>query len=217
VKVVLLHAFPLDERMWEPQRPALAEFDVTAPRLYRLGGSLDEWAGAVLERVEGELVAVGASMGGYSALAMARQAPERVRGLVLAGSRAAADSADRRAQREATITTLREQGVESWYRASGNPAPADAVLDQSAEDLIRAMQVLRDRADASDVVRAFPGPLLVAVGGEDELLSVDEARAIAASAPEGRVEVFPGAGHLISLEQPERFNALLSEFLEPWR
>jgi pimeloyl-ACP methyl ester carboxylesterase len=217
MNVVLLHAFPLDEQMWEPQRPALAAFDVTAPRLYGLGGSLDEWAGAVLERVEGELVAVGASMGGYCALAMARQAPERVRGLVLAGSRATADSPDRRAQRDVTITTLREQGVEGWYRTSGNPGPADTVLGQPAEDLIRAMQVLRDRADASDVVRAFPGPLLVAVGGEDELLSADEARALAASAPEGRVEVFPGVGHLISLEQPERFNALLSEFLERWR
>jgi len=45
MKVLLLHAMPLDERMWEPQLDALAGEDVEAPNLYDLGGSsVDEWA-----------------------------------------------------------------------------------------------------------------------------------------------------------------------------
>src|SRR6266571_6615281 len=49
VKVMLLHAFPLDERMWEPQRPALADHEVVAPNLYDLGGSsIDRWAEQIL-------------------------------------------------------------------------------------------------------------------------------------------------------------------------
>jgi pimeloyl-ACP methyl ester carboxylesterase len=102
VTVVYLHAFPLDERMWE---------DGAAPRLYGLGRTMDEWALAVLEAYAGPLILVGASMGGYCAVAAARLAPERVAGLVLAGSRPDADSPERRARRAETIALAQERGA----------------------------------------------------------------------------------------------------------
>jgi 3-oxoadipate enol-lactonase len=213
MKVVLLHAFPLDERMWEPQLDVLTDHETFAPRLYGLGSSIDEWAEAVLQQADGDLVAVGASMGGYCALAMARREPDRVRGLFLAGSRAGADSPARRIARDEIIRALRERGVEGWYDGSDNPAPREAVLAQSTDDLVTATEVLRDRPDFTDVVSSFRGPLLLAVGDRDELLSVEEARQIVEVAPNGRLEVFDGAGHLISLEQPERFNRVLLGFL----
>jgi pimeloyl-ACP methyl ester carboxylesterase len=213
VKVVLLHAFPLDERMWDPQLEVLSEHETFAPRLYGLGSSIDEWAQAVLDSIPGTLVAVGASMGGYCALAMARRAPDRVRRLLLAGSRAGADSRQRRAERDAVIEALRRHGVEGWYAESGSPAPREVVLRQSPDDLVNAMEVLRDRPGASGVVATFGGPFLLAVGSRDELLSVDEATRIVELAPDGRLEVFKGAGHLVSLEQPEPFNRVLLEFL----
>ena len=73
---------------------------------------------------------------------------------------------------------------------------------------------LRDRADSTDVVALFDGPLTVVVGDRDELLPVEEARQIAESAPEGRLEVVEGAGHLVNLDAPERFNEILRELLE---
>ena len=87
--VVFLHAFPLDERMWEQG----------GPRLYGLGRTMDEWADAVLESHPGRLILVGASMGGYAALAAARRAPERLAGLLLVGSRPEADTPERYATR----------------------------------------------------------------------------------------------------------------------
>src|SRR5438093_11216923 len=116
MNVVLLHAFPLDERMWDLQLAVLASHDVTAPNLYGLGGSsVDGWAEKTLDEVEGDLVAVGASMGGYVALAMARRAPERIRGLLLAGSRPDADSPERRAGRADTISLIDEAGAEGLW------------------------------------------------------------------------------------------------------
>src|SRR2546421_10859889 len=106
--VLLLHALPLDERMWEPQRTAFG--DVVALRLYGRGTSMEEWARSILGEVEGELVAVGASMGGYCALELVRQAPERVRGLVLAGARGEADSPERRAGGGEAARRLRGRG-----------------------------------------------------------------------------------------------------------
>ena len=63
MKVLLLHAFPLDKGMWEPQRAALAEHEVIAPRLYGRGQTMHEWASSIAGETHGDLAVVGASMG----------------------------------------------------------------------------------------------------------------------------------------------------------
>jgi pimeloyl-ACP methyl ester carboxylesterase len=211
MKVVLLHAFPLDERMWEPQLGALTGHDLETPNLYELGGSsIDGWAQSLLDRIEGNVAVVGASLGGYTGLAMARLAPERVRGLLLAGARVGADSAERRAARDEGIRKLREEGIEAWAPSAPAPPPPELTVD----DLVRATEALRDRQDSSSVIRSFAGPMWVAVGENDPFLPLDEARDIVASAPNGRLEVFEDTGHFTNRDQPQRFNELLLEFVE---
>ena len=114
--VLLLHAFPLDERMWEPQRAALEGRELVAPRLYGRGKTMAAMADSIAAETEGELVVVGASMGGYCALALARRAPERVRALLLVGSRPDGDSDERRAGRAATFDVIRNEGPEGLWR-----------------------------------------------------------------------------------------------------
>jgi len=152
---------------------------------------------------------VGASLGGYVALAMARIEPDRVKGLLLAGARAAADPPERRAVREEMIRVVQAEGIEGWNREFSPPGPEDRTTDE----LVRGIQALRDRRDATDVVAGFPGPLTVVVGDQDEILPVDEARQIAESAPDGRFEIVEGAGHVVSLDAPGRFNEILRELL----
>jgi pimeloyl-ACP methyl ester carboxylesterase len=210
MKVVLLHAFPLDERMWDLQLDALCGYDVETPNLYDLGGnSIEGWAVGVLQRIAGELAVVGASVGGLVGLAMARREPERVRGLVLAGSRAGADPPERRAGRDDAIRILRKDGIEAWAPNAPAPPPPERTVEQ----LVRTLEALRDRPDATDVVRSFEGPLWIAVGETDPYLPLEEAREIVAAAPNGRLEIFEGAGHFTNLEQPDRFNRLLRAFL----
>ena len=210
MKIVLLHAFPLDERMWDPQLAELADDDVYVPNFYDLGGnSVDGWAEHVLERAEGDLVAVGASLGGYVALAMARAAPQRVKTLLLAGARATADPPDRRAAREQMIRVVQAEGITGWNREFAPPGPEDRTTDE----LVRGIQALRDRRDATDVVAGFAGPITVVVGDQDEILPVDEARQIAESAPDGKLEIVEGAGHVVSADAPGRFNEILRELL----
>jgi 3-oxoadipate enol-lactonase len=210
MKVVLLHAFPLGPEMWAPQRDALAGHDVVNPNLYELrGNSIDDWAEQIFEQIDGKFVAVGASMGGYVALALARLAPESVQGLFLAGARVKADDADRRAARNKAIETLRNDGIEAW--APNAPAPPPP--ERTVEELIRATEALRDRRDATEVAATFDGPLWVVVGDADPFLPVDEAREIVGSAPRGRLEVIEGAGHFTNVERRNRFNELLTEFL----
>lgn len=210
MKVVLLHAFPLGPEMWAPQRDALEGYEVVAPNLYELAGSsIDEWAEQVFEEVGEEFAAVGASMGGYVALALARLASQSVRGLFLAGSRAAADDAERRAARDKAIETLREDGIEAW--APNAPAPPPP--ERTVEELIRATEALRDRRDATDLVARFESPLWVVVGDNDPFLPVDEAREIVSTAANGRLEIIEGAGHFTNVDRRNQFNGLLAEFL----
>jgi pimeloyl-ACP methyl ester carboxylesterase len=211
MKVVLLHAMPLDERMWSPQLPALTGHEAEMPNLYDLGGSsVDEWAEKLLERIDEDLAVVGASIGGYVALALARRAPERVRGLMLVGSRAADDPPERKAAREDALRTLDEGGLEAWAPNAPAPPPAERTVDE----VKRAIIALRDRRDHSDVARSFDGPLWVVVGDGDPFTPLDEAREIAEQAKSGRLEVFEGVGHFPNLDRPEHFNELLREFLE---
>ena len=225
MKVALLHALPLDERMWEPQLPALAGHEVHAPKLYDLGSSMDEWALAVLQTVPGRLVAVGASMGGYCASAIGRLAPERLDGIVLVGSRADADPPERRPLREQWIEIAREQGGEglweaaakNFFSAQTDPAVVERahaiVVGQDPDGLIRAIEAIRDRLESTEAVTSGI-PLLVVAGEEDNLIPPEVARDLAAASPNGRVEVLAGCGHLPSMERPEEFNRILTTFLE---
>jgi pimeloyl-ACP methyl ester carboxylesterase len=224
MKVVLLHAFPLDERMWEPQLPTLTSHDVTAPNLYDLGGgSVDGWAQRILDEVEGDLVGVGASMGGYVALAMARLAPERVQRLLLAGARPDADSPERRAGRAGTIELVENEGAPGLWenqrdKLFGEHAPEAALdlarkmaLSRQVSDLVRAIEAIRDRPDSTAVLQKVP--VVLAVGAGDLFFPVAEARAFAEQVQSGRLIVFDRSRHLPNLEQPEEFNQTLLELL----
>lgn len=206
--ILLLHGWPVSERIWVSQVSALrnAGFDVHATYLYGRGPSIDDWAAQLLREIDGPLVAVGASMGGYCALALARRAPERVVGMVLVGSRADADSFERRKIRQAQILALR----------SGE-SPQLAELDADLEHLAVAQEAMRDRLDLTGVAASFGGPLLICVGDQDDLVSVDESRELAERALDGKLEVFPGAGHFVAVDQPERFNEVLLEFVSQWK
>ena len=208
MKVMLLHGWPLSERMWVPQVAALrdAGFEPIVPRLYGRGPSIDGWAAQLLRDYDGSFVAVGASMGGYCALALARRAPERVIGMVLVASLAEGDTFDRRRERDHQIGVLRAGDL-----------PPEVDIDDSAEDLAVAQEAMRNRMDLTGVASSFGGPLLVCVGDQDEFVSVDDARALAANALRGTFELFPGVGHFPSVDQPDRFNAVLLEVLSQWQ
>lgn len=224
MKIALLHAFPLDERMWESQREALGGREVFAPHLYSLGTSMDDWAQRVAEQAEGPVVAVGASMGGYCAQRLLAHAD--VLAIVLAGARADADPPERRQARDETIRLIREEGVERLWEAQrprllAEDADAGAVeraraltLEQDPEELATGVAAMRDRPDSTALVRETEAPVLIAVGEHDPFFPADEAQALAASARNGRAHVFEGSGHLASLERPDEFNRVLVDFLD---
>jgi pimeloyl-ACP methyl ester carboxylesterase len=194
VKILLLHAFPLDPSMWEAQRPVLEGHGVAAPSLYGRGNEMDAWADSLLLELDGPFdCCVGASMGGGCALALERKSPGLLGALVLAGAHAGPDAPERRAFREQQLAELRAEGD---------------------EEKAAIVEALRDRPDDRALLASFVGPVLVVVGDDDPMIPVDDARVLADSAQRGRLEVIAGAGHLVSVDRPDAFNTALDSFLE---
>ncbi|MCU1674863.1 MAG: hydrolase, alpha/beta fold family [Frankiales bacterium] len=239
--LVLLHAFPLSSAMWLAQREGLGHrCRVVTPDQRGFGGSdlgddepsLDHCAddlAQLLDRLALDRVVLGGlSMGGYVAMAFLRRHPERVAGLVLADTKAAADPGAARANRlriaDAVLadgsdvlleevlpallgstTTTSRAGVVGRVRGLVQAAPPAAVA--------WAQRAMAARPDSFDTLRGFAGPALVVVGDQDVLSPVADGKAMADALPAGRLAVLQEAGHLTAVETPEAFTEQVAGFL----
>lgn len=227
--LLLLHAFPLDARMWEAQEPAFeAEgYPVLAPNFpgRQPETTLGVWAERVLGVVDGPFVPVGVSMGGYLAFELWRQAGERIPALVLADTRAGADTPEGREARDEQILLLGEAGFDPFWEGLAPKlfapgADPDVVeraraiaAEQPITGLVAALEALRDRPDSRETLRTIDSPALVLVGTEDALTPPSESEAMVAVLPQARLVTLTGAGHLTPLERPEEFNKAVLDFL----
>jgi len=245
--IVFLHAFPLNAAMWAPQLRAVPDgWAAVAPDFRGFGGStaddahlaredarLEDYAGdvaALMDAVGASRAALcGCSMGGYAAFAVLRRLPGRVSGLLLADTRATADTQAARASRLVTLELLDRGGpatVAADMRSKlvgvttrdARPEVLAAIDRMMAEATASgtgcAVSRILNRPDATAELAAFRGPVAVVVGEEDLLTPPSEAAAMAASLPGATLVRIPGAGHLSNLEAPDAFNAAMRAWLE---
>jgi pimeloyl-ACP methyl ester carboxylesterase len=240
--LVLLHAFPLGAGMWEPQiRSIPSGWRLITPDLRGFGGttdtdggspSMDDYAQDVIDLLSelgvARAVVGGCSMGGYATFAVLRKAPALAEAVVLADTRAGADSSEGRANRRSMLALVDREGPAGVAREmmpkllgpttrNSDPLVESTVRrlikQQSPEAIRGAILRMMDRPDSTATVAALRVPTLIIVGEEDELTPVAESRRMADAVAGAILEVIPAAGHLSNLEQPARFNATLSAFL----
>lgn len=239
--VVLLHAFPLNSRMWEPQAEVLAgERRVVTPDYPGFGRSPQtpaqpdvryyaEGVRGLLDRLGLERVVLGGlSMGGYVAFAFLRLFPERVSGLVLANTRPDQDSEEMREGRKEMAHRVSREGVEVLIELmmprllaadtlKNEPEIVEQVkamiLECSPDGAVAALGAMRERPDSIPLLRSINVPTLV-IGGEDDAVSTPEIMgAMAEEIPDASHVTLAGAGHLSNLEESQQFNDALEEFL----
>jgi 3-oxoadipate enol-lactonase len=239
--LLLLHAFPLNLSMWDAQAAALQDrntvvrFDARgfggstpAEGLLSMEGIADDAVAALDHAGAGQAAVCGLSMGGYAAMAFARRHPSRLRALVLADTKAGADTAEARANRATQAEKVRREGTAGVIDAmlpkllgSTTRESRPAVVEQaralmaaaSPRAVVDALAGLAARADSGPHLRDVRVPTLVLCGEEDDLTPPTEAEAIARAVPAARLTLLPGAGHLANLETPEAFTAALRAFL----
>ena len=227
--VLLLHAFPLDARMWDGQRGALeaAGHEVVAPDLPGPAPELgfDAWARRVLALVDGKFVRVGCSMGGFLAFELWRQAPERIAALALVDTRATPDTPEQREARNDAIRLLGEAGrgvfwddlAPRLFAAGAEPAVVararEIALEQPVTGLVAAQETIRDRPDSRPTLAGIDVPVVMLVGEEDAMTPPADAEAMAAAVDGARLVRVAGAGHLSPLERPDEVAEALVAFL----
>jgi 3-oxoadipate enol-lactonase len=241
VPVVLVHAFPLNSRMWLPQIRALAPRRTVVLDLMGFGESdapddpsaysVDAFATQVVAVIEaagtGPVALCGLSLGGYVSFALLRSAPQLVAALVLADTRAETDTAETRAKRTRQQLEVRARGPEPLIDelTSTLPSPTTIrdkpgvirrmreLMDNPSAGIVGALEALKTRPDSTPLLREINVPTLVIAGEDDAIVPVDSARVLSESIPSAELAVIRGAGHLSNLEAPEAFNRALEEFL----
>ena len=82
-----------------------------------------------------------------------------------------------------------------------------------ADVFVRQSEALRARRDNRSALRGFAGPVFIACGAEDQLISPTRHRAMAEECRDATLHVIDGAGHMTPLEQPEALSAALGAWL----
>jgi pimeloyl-ACP methyl ester carboxylesterase len=160
--------------------------------------------------------------------ALARKAPQMIRGLVLADTRANADTLEGRANRKSLLAVLEREGPSGVARemmpkligkTSSEERPEiesnirRLIKQQSAQAIRGAALRMMDRPDSFPTLETLRVPALVIVGEEDTLTPVDESRKMVDALPTAELVVVPRAGHLANVEAPDAFNTALAAFL----
>lgn len=223
--LMLIHGYPLDHSIWNEVAAQLEnDFDLILPDLRGFGESTTIESPYSISDIANDLAALldslgveqtalaGHSMGGYVALAFAKAFPQRVSGLALVSSQAAADTPERKEGRYKTAADVSQKGVQ---------IVADAMTDklssqQNVQDVIRpligkqsvagvtgALKAMAEREDLTSFVAAFGRSLVLIHGDADALIPIDRAKEIKALAPSANLVELAGAGHMPMMETPK--------------
>jgi pimeloyl-ACP methyl ester carboxylesterase len=212
--------------MWHPQQDDLADaFRVLALDLpghgaladvpFRLADASDA-VGEVIDAAGGRAIVVGLSLGAYVGMHLAAGHPDRVAGLVLANASAEPRSIARRAPRTVgsyLLTAASERHRGRTGATGGEDAPNEGTPATNGWLFKGGTRAMVTALVETFIPRlaAYPGPSLL-VNGEDDLLFRSGEDAFLAAARDGRLEVIPGCGHLVSEDQPAAFNAAVRRF-----
>jgi len=240
--LVFLHAFPLNRTMWAEQERALSsQFRVITIDLrghgesdaplwrYTLDQAADDVRGLLDYLSVRQAVLVGLSMGGYILFAFYRKYADRVKGLVLADTKAQADTAEGK--------DGRFQMAQVAYQ-KGPTAIADLMIPKllspasinSKPDLVRTVRAMiegnqisgiagdlmamAERPDSIPLLKQIVCPTQIIVGELDHATPPSDATLMADQIPGARLSIIPGAAHLANLEQPDRFTQIVRSFAD---
>jgi pimeloyl-ACP methyl ester carboxylesterase len=223
--LVLLHAFPLDSRLWKHQQAGLGgEFQILAPNLP--GAPIDAAAGFVIElldrRGREKAAIAGISRGGYIAMSIARRYPERVSALILMDTRATPADENEKQHWAVFLDRLEKEGIAivpeiMLPRLITNQRLAgpitEIILSQDPESVASAARGMASRPDARPFLKDVRVPTLALAGVDDA--AFESTQDISKTISGAAFLAIPAAGHLCNLEQPEIVNEAIRRFLRP--
>jgi 3-oxoadipate enol-lactonase len=244
--ILWVHGFPLSAAMYEPQtriagfrhiRPDLPGFgDSGGQAILPVAASTNGQAGLpVLQGYARELIAVldqrgidrfvlaGFSMGGYIAMQLLRDIPQRIATLLLLDTRETADTDEGRAKRFKQIAEIEESGstqslidemLPKMIAQDAYREPARRIMETArAAGCIAALQAMAARPDSTETLRQAQMPALVIVGDRDEITPPRDAERMVTLLPHAEMAPIARAAHMANFESSEQVNNLVAAFL----
>jgi pimeloyl-ACP methyl ester carboxylesterase len=227
VPLILLPGLLCDEALWSHQIRYLSEIaDITVADLTGRD-SVSALAADVLAKVPPRFALAGLSMGGYVALEIVRQAPERVTKLALIDTNARSDTDEQRRKRRG-LMALAERGEFRGVTPRLLPVLVhpdrtdDAELTGEVmamaervgrEAFLRQQKLIMDRPDSRPMLPSIACPTLVLCGRQDAISTLEMHAEMADAIPGSRLAVVEECGHLASLERPHATTALMRDWL----
>lgn len=239
--VVLLHGYPFNRTLWNEQVSALSNgYRVITPDLRGLGESESRPGPATMNRMAQDVAALldhleisravigGLSMGGYVALAFYKQFPSRVRALILADTRAQADTEEGQLTRHQQAEKALAEGMAGIADAmlpklltpetvSKRPEVVkrvrDMMLKTKPEGAAGALLGMAEREDLTSMLSQITCPTLILVGQEDPITPVQDSEKMHREIAGSRLVVIENASHVSNVERTEQFNEELTRFL----
>lgn len=234
--IICLHGYPLDYSIWLPLVEGLqSRARVILPDLRGHGRSpapsgvysMEGMAGDVLGLMDDlkieKAVLAGHSMGGYVALAFAREHAERLAGLALVSSHCFADVPEKVQARLETAAKVEKEGNATFLADSMLPnLTAENSLQEKIKELIvhanpvgvaGVLRGMAQRVETCGVLTGLRVPAVIMAGEVDALISLETARDMAARMRTSWLEVLAGAGHLPMLEKPEQVMLILRKLV----
>lgn len=244
--VVLIHGFPLNRRMWQPQLTALAGagYRAVAPDLRGFGESAPGEEPWTMARFADDVVAlldrlgilratvVGMSMGGYVLLSLLERHPSRIAAAGFFFTRAGAEDEAGKSRRTRLAEEVEEGRPQVVTGAFAELLFAPQTVQQrpelvadvvammestSLQGLAGGMRAIRDRKDYLPLLGRLTRPALVLGAEYDHAIPAAAGRDLAAGLPDATFHLIAQAGHMANLEQPEAVNQQLLAFLEMLR
>jgi pimeloyl-ACP methyl ester carboxylesterase len=222
--ILLVPGFMADEALWDDMVPALARFGPVVHADLRHDTSVEAMARRVLATAPPSFLLVGFSMGGYVARAIARQAPERVRALVLISTSTRGDTAALQKRKGAighAAPSIAFSGLSRTAIATSlhpKQRDNDALIERIRTmgtrlggDVFRRQSLL-DRPGDLERSNEIRCPTLVVAAADDQLRSLEEAQEMTAAIPGATLAVIEDTGHMIPIEAPQR----LLDVIVPW-
>ena len=224
---LLIPGLNCSARIFARQIPALWQFGPVTVADHRQGETIEAIARYILASAPPEFALLGFSMGGYVALEIARLAPERVERLALLATTARPDTPEQREKRMKRVAVVEAGGFEADIALQSplvvHPSHAEdqalaelnrlMALEAGPEAFVRHIMAIIARRDQRDLLPTISCPTLIVAGDGDQLMPAAVTDELAALIPGAKLVTLPESGHYFPLEQPEKLNAVLVEWV----
>lgn len=226
--IVLIPGLLCSAEVFAPQVTALWPYGPVTIASTLKGDTIAAMARNILATAPPRFALCGISMGGYIALEILRQAPERVVKLALLDTCAAPEAPEATPQRRALVAQARAGDFGALLKQVLPPIlfhpdhqDDEALMEihvrmglmVGVEAMARQQEAIIARADSRPHLPSIAVPTLVLVGDRDILTPPDQSEELAAAIPHARLEVVSICGHASTLEQPEAVNRALIDWI----